>query len=473
MTTSSSKDTTANTATATIMISTEIASMACLGLTLQMTLMYLGTISQRTIDAPYNNMSWEWLPPQLSAVHYVIRDSFAIRETSLNEWLRHQPLWLTQAMTAHSMLAESSPILWFFCNNNTRLRGMGFVVLGTLHAGLLLVTRLPNWQFMGMAASVLWIPTSAWNNSSSSSSSSANDNPSEYEHKKTDDPTPNDSDNDDNDNDNDIDDNDDHDDDDDNDDDDNDDDDNDDDDNDDDDNDDDDNDDENDEKTTSSSASTASVSNVTTTNTTATTTTGDRIRKVMSGFLLFYMMYNFCGERGWISKHDGGDLGEFLRISQYWVMYAHPPKSAVVTTIMGYTTSSNEDGDNDNDDTATTIDVMQGLKTGNWNTIMPPTTTAGAPRQDGDDDDRHFVSFISHRWERALDQWGRHRDRKRAQTLLEGLCRRRHVPESIRRLVLRWTRYKIVPPNNNSSSSSDRWRPMDPPAIVVTVNCYR
>jgi hypothetical protein len=93
--------------------------------------------------------------------------------------------------------------------------------------------------------------------------------------------------------------------------------------------------------------------------------------------------------------------------------------------------------------------------------------------QDDDDGNSHLVSFLSHRWKRALDPWGRRRDTKRARTrtLLEGLCRRRrHVPESIHRLELIWKRYKIVPPTDRSN---DRWRPIDPPAIVVTVNCYR
>ena len=40
-------------------------------------------------------------------------------------------------------------------------------------------------------------------------------------------------------------------------------------------------------------------------------------------------------------------MGEFFRISQYWVMYASPPKSAVVTNILGYTRN---DASDDNDD---------------------------------------------------------------------------------------------------------------------------
>jgi hypothetical protein len=223
---------------------TEISSIACLGLTLQMTMMYLGTIAQRTIDHTYPNMSFEWLPPQLSAVHYVLRDSFAIRDTFLVEWIRQQPFWMTQGMTAHAMIAESSPLIWFLCpNSSSSIRYVGFIILSTLHVGLLLVTRLPNWQFMGIAASVLWIPTSVWDNNDHhgrNRKSSASDNQSYNDYKKTDDPTTTTPNDDDNNNDDD---------------------------------DDDDNGNDDDQNTTSSSASTASVSNVTLMNTKPTITT--------------------------------------------------------------------------------------------------------------------------------------------------------------------------------------------------------
>jgi hypothetical protein len=343
--TTSDHDTTTTTTT------TEISSIACLGLTLQMTMMYLGTIAQRTID-PYPNMSFEWLPPQLSAVHYVLRDSFAIRDTFLVEWIRQQPFWMTQGMTAHAMIAESSPLIWFLCpNNNNSIRYGGFIILSTLHLGLLAVTRLPNWQFMGIAASVLWIPTSVWDNHHGRNrKSSASDNQSYNDYKKRDDPT------------------------------------------------------------TTTTTTPRNVALMNTKPPIRTTT----LRKILSGFFLGYMAYNFCGQRGWISKHDGGDIGEFLRISQYWVMYAQPPKHAVVTNIVGYTSYLLPgDDDDDDDDDMDTIDVMQGLKTGEWNGIGMPQ---GAPPHEEEDDGStsQLVSLLSHRWERALDQWGRRGDTKRA-----------------------------------------------------------
>ena len=53
----------------------QVKSLACLGLSLQILLMYMGTIALRTIDGrPSKEWSSEW-----TAVHYVIRDQFAIR----------------------------------------------------------------------------------------------------------------------------------------------------------------------------------------------------------------------------------------------------------------------------------------------------------------------------------------------------------------------------------------------------------
>lgn len=59
-----------------------------------------------------------------------------------------------------------------------------------------------------------------------------------------------------------------------------------------------------------------------------------RRRSLLSYFFLFYMLYDFSGNRGWIKKVDSGDVGEFLRFSQFWVMYSGPPKTAghILTT---------------------------------------------------------------------------------------------------------------------------------------------
>jgi hypothetical protein len=293
---------------------------------------------------------------------------------------------MTQGMTAHSMVAESSAVLWFLLPN-TNIRYYGFWILFTFHLGLLLVTRLPNWQFMAMIASVLWIPTCVWNNNSSAAvSRSSNTN-----YKKTDDETTRSIN-------------------------------------------------EQDEETT-------------TTNSTATTPPPpSKLRLIWTKFLLVYMLYNFMGERGWIAKHDGGDIGEFFRISQYWVMYSSPPKTSVEATILGYknTSSGNEER----------VDVIQGLRTNNWQWQS----------QSEENNNVDLQTVISPRWERALDQWGRSKDQVRAAYLLRRLCSH-HIPNDIERLELIWTNYKIVPPGETEGR---RWIPYPTtPKIITPVSCKR
>lgn len=181
------------------------------------------------------------------------------------------------------------------------------------------------------------------------------------------------------------------------------------------------------------------------------------------------MVYNFAGEREWIPKHDGGDIGEFLRISQYWVMYAEPPKSSVVTTIVGYSTTttsnSNSEGEEEEQEQQYYVDVMLALKTKQWNNWKP-----GAP----DDDDEALQTVVSPRWERALDQWGSRKDRTRATLLLQRLCHHDAVPESkskqqpLQRLELTWKYYTIVLPGKPG-----RWKPSQTKDITLHVPCAR
>jgi hypothetical protein len=74
-------------------------------------------------------------------------------------------------------------------------------------------------------------------------------------------------------------------------------------------------------------------------------------------------------------------------------MYAHPSKSVIQFTYLATTTMKIKDNEDADQDTSSSwIDVMQGLKTGNWNNGMQPGTS-----QDDDDGNSHLVSFLSHR----------------------------------------------------------------------------
>eukprot|EP00546_Thalassionema_frauenfeldii_P016448 CAMPEP_0178898784 /NCGR_PEP_ID=MMETSP0786-20121207/2536_1 /TAXON_ID=186022 /ORGANISM="Thalassionema frauenfeldii, Strain CCMP 1798" /LENGTH=437 /DNA_ID=CAMNT_0020569567 /DNA_START=246 /DNA_END=1556 /DNA_ORIENTATION=+ len=334
-----------------------ISNLATTGMLLQISLMYLGTVSKRTIDTGFRG---EWLPP-FHAVWYVIRDSFAIRETFLLDYLRSLDVRWTQAMTIHAMLAESSAIVWFFVPASSSLRWYGFFILFTLHLGLLLVTRLPklvtrlpNWQCIGMIASVLWIPTSSWNKLWPLRDVLG-------VRKKTDSAIPDT--------------------------------------------------DELEEIATSTGTNDGLIS----TNASKISIKGNNgiVRSVLTWFFFSYMLYNFAGERKWIRKHDGGDIGEFFRISQFWVMYATPPKVSTLTTIVGY--NANKEDETTKDETIGTnemwVDVMKGLKRNEWKW------------QRFNDDTTSLATFISPRWERALSQWGSsHPEKRRARNLLKGLC---------------------------------------------------
>lgn len=373
-----------------LLASPQIKSLGCLGLTLQITCMYMGTIAKRTIDYNYGSSTMEWLPPSSSAVHYIIRDSFAIRDSFFNKWIRRQPLWVTQMMTTHAMIAESSALLWFLSPfTSSNLRWFGFLLTFSLHLGLLIVTRLPNWQFIGMAASFLWIPSCAyeyygWNNNKDCNEKK---HPKKIDAYTRDDSTFNNNNN-------------------------------------------------NDDGIVTQKKKTKKEK---------------KPLVLLRIFLLFYMIYNFCGERGWLQKIDGGDIGEFLRTSQFWVMYSTPPKTAYDNYILGHTRRTIIDNDNiisskkDGEPKQVEkekgkqeeqwIDVMQAIRENSWVDFHQTTRNY----DDNDNDSNTIIlplhydnlqKVVSPRWERALDQWSRQRDRKRIKTFLKGLCRR--IPESAR-----------------------------------------
>jgi hypothetical protein len=350
----------------------EISSLACLGLTLQITLMYAGTVAMRTLRDP---ISSEWIPPELSAVHYVLRDAFAIRNNAVVNWMRSQPFQMTQGMTAHSMIAETSSLVWFFCPNGP-IRYWGFWVLATLHLGLLLVTRLPNWQFVAMVASILWIPSCVWNE----------DNNNGADKKSAD-------------------------------------------------------------NCTKSSDGKEAISPV------PTAAKPSRLRQFITVFLLSHMVYNFAGERRWIPKLDGGDVGEFFRISQYWVMYATAPRSSVTTHILGYNKKATT---GDNGEELKWMDVLMAIQTGEtqWESGSPVFSENPA--------------IVSPRWERALNQWGRSRDRSRIQFLLRSLCGHFAEIESLEFVIFH---YNIVPPREDDGR---RWEPhRNSPDQTIRWQCPR
>jgi hypothetical protein len=171
------------------------------------------------------------------------------------------------------------------------------------------------------------------------------------------------------------------------------------------------------------------------------------------------------GERGWIAKHDGGDVGEFFRISKYWVMYSSPPKSSVQTTLVGYKQHTTNT-DNNTDNNEEWVDVMQGLRTNQWEWQSSYSYSSQS-------EERTLQTVISPRWERALDQWGRSKYQVRDKHLLQRLCSH-HIPNDIQRLELIWKNYNIVPPGETTEGGGRRCIPNPTnPKKITPVSCQR
>jgi hypothetical protein len=131
------------------------------GIRLQFVFMYLGTVMARTIDLyGWNIFKSPWLPPKLNAVHFALNSSFATRDSWLGNMVRTQ-LPLSQFMTFSAMIGEGiMPLLCIFIHE--KYLYIPVTVLFLLHLGLFTLMNLPNWQFVGMLATTIWIPSHVW-----------------------------------------------------------------------------------------------------------------------------------------------------------------------------------------------------------------------------------------------------------------------------------------------------------------------
>ncbi len=343
------------------------------GIRLQIIFMYLGTILARTYDiyglSIHNLFSnCEWLPPSLTAVYYSLNASFASRDCWLGNFIRNN-LLLTRVMTLSAMIIEGIvPIACLFIGmmmnkkrkikkeeEKKRKNGQWFwyekcsyilpLLMFKLHFGLLLLMNLPNWQFIGMAATTIWIPSFVWEYWQRKLSLwfprrfSPPSIPQSIEtrHKKDISEDDNHSidgynvDVDSNDTNEDV---------------------------------------QRLVENNNTLMKKHSANNVRYISSSIT------IHNIFKYFFFLYMIYNFAGEHKLISKHDGGDIGEFFRFSQYWVMFATPPKSSVHDIFMGKIRRSNVDSVTSNGSTGIKnnqtetiddlleIDVWQWMKNG-------------------------------------------------------------------------------------------------------------
>jgi len=143
-------------------------------------------------------------------------------------------------------------------------------------------------------------------------------------------------------------------------------------------------------------------------------------RPYLTYFFLIYMLYNFCGERRWIPKHNGGDIGEFLRFSQHWVMFGRPPMTSVHTIFVGQLSDEN------------TVDVWEYIASGR---LIPMNLAA---RQSQIWTNMTHV-YPSPRWERAIDQWGARHSVQQAEYFMTQFCQ--STPFTTLTLVWQHLRY--------------------------------
>lgn len=121
-------------------------------------------------------------------------------------------------------------------------------------------------------------------------------------------------------------------------------------------------------------------------------------------FFFFYMLYDFGGNRNWYTKIDAGDIGEFLRFSQYWVMYSGPPTTtshALLTGSVGDTRG---------------IDVWQWIKNSEIQRVDIEAF------QEGEIWTNFTHVYPSPRFERAMLDLSKINDKQRTQRLLQGIC---------------------------------------------------
>ena len=441
--------------------------LAIWGIRLQIVFMYTGTVFARTFDLYGYSISnnsmlskCEWLPPSLTAVYYSLNASFTTRDTWLGNFVRHH-FGMTQFMTLSAMIVEGIvPMVCLYMNtsvqnikrqqnaakgarhcstttrsnntNNTSSSGhSGSIRISTnddgdvqkrsstcntsdhdyqyrgvskyayippfllfkLHFGLLLLMNLPNWQFIGMIATTIWIPTSCWNNWQRRLSMKyprfidppsiilqslemrqkkdlIEENRSEKE--------------------------------------------------------------ENGPWLQSLRSSQRKVRGKNQKN--LKHHRPDRLlvlKVILTRFFFIYMMYNFAGERHWISKHDHGDVGEFLRFSQYWVMFSTPPKTSIHDIFVGtidtshnistrssnhtVVTGTNITKHSQKQNNQTTIDVWRWMKNGQY-----IETNINERRNQIWNNMTHV--YPSPRLERLFSQWALRRNTRALRYFLDHLC---------------------------------------------------
>ena len=341
--------------------------IALWGIRLQIVFMYLGTVLARTTDIYgcnlYRLSKSEWLPPSLTAVYYSLNASFSTRDNWLGNLVRNN-IQMTKVMTFSAMIIEGLvPIICLFMNMGYTEKKLAFLpplLLFQLHFGLLLLMNLPNWQFIGMIATSIWIPSSVWNNGQRKLSiifPNYFPPPSipqsiETRHKKKD------------------------------------------------------------MEDQVLHEDTINIKPL---------QKGTFKNRFFKYFFFVYMIYNFANERKLIPKYDDGDIGEFLRFSQNWAMFTVPPKASRHDIFVGTIGITKDIIRTGNNETSTVMNVTQEVDVWEWmkNGEFVPIDLNIRKKQIWNNM-THI--YPSPRLERMFSEWSSHTNTKALTYFLKKLC---------------------------------------------------
>ena len=376
-----------------------ISGLECLSLTLQLALMYWGTVLNRTFDplfdgtmGTFRQMTWsqawhavlgrsnQWMGG-LSAVHYALSGPFAAREHFLTHLVR-QTAWVSQTLTAQAMMIETlAPLACLLFGDD---RQWPALLLAMLHFGLMMTFRIPNWQLVGMIIQVLWIPSHVWDSWGFRLHADTQDVMSDATYKKTDGDREN----------------------------------------------------------------KQSVPLIDTTQ----TTFRSRLAKFLHLFFLVHMLYNWMLYRGVMPQLENGDIGQGLRLSQHWVMFGKVAQRAHTLQLTGKillptpADANEKDGSKKNNANMTRLDLLHYIKTRG---------------EDRPQDSPRFVPhdmtyrYPSPRWEKSLHDWSeRGRTDERAEHMCRALCtlvnedRVRDHKQKIDFVEMRYQAVSILPPGS-------------------------
>jgi hypothetical protein len=144
----------------------QVGSVACLCLTLQIVMMYLGCFFSRTFD--YYTLAElikgdvsDWLWPHFSLVYYASNGS-GVFKSFVSDIIRNTSP-LNKFMTFSGFLVETVCPLFCFVFNQ-RYSHWGAIPLVLLHFGIGQIINIPQWVLLGCFMQVIWIPTHVWDN---------------------------------------------------------------------------------------------------------------------------------------------------------------------------------------------------------------------------------------------------------------------------------------------------------------------